>query len=58
VIAHVAGIPVEEILTPLVTAGGAGVLFARAWLGRRASGFGLLRSARERLDDHAQRRSA
>jgi len=36
VIAHVAGVPVEEVLTPLVTAGGAGVLFARAWLGRHA----------------------
>ena len=33
VIAHVAGIPVEEILTPFLTAGGAGVLVARAWLG-------------------------
>jgi hypothetical protein len=34
VIAHVAGVPVEEVLTPLVSVGGAGVLLTRAWLGR------------------------
>ena len=34
-IAHIAGVPVEEVLTPLVSAGGAGVLMARAWLSRR-----------------------
>ena len=35
-IAHIAGVPVEEVLTPLVSAGGAGMLLARAWLGRHS----------------------
>jgi len=34
VIAHIAGVPVEEVLTPLVSVGGAGVLLARTWLNR------------------------
>jgi hypothetical protein len=32
VIAHVAGVPVEETLPGLVTAAGAGLLLARGWV--------------------------
>jgi hypothetical protein len=32
VIAHIGGIPVEEILAPLVGAAAAGLLPARAWI--------------------------
>ena len=38
-IAHLAGVPAEELL-PSVTAAGAGLLFARAWI--------MLRLRRER----------
>ena len=31
-IAHVAGVPVEETLLPLVSGVGAGLLLARAWV--------------------------
>ena len=33
-IAHVAGVPVEELL-PSLTGAGAGLLMARAWIGAR-----------------------
>jgi hypothetical protein len=32
VIAHVAGVPVEETLLPLLSGAGAGLLLARAWV--------------------------
>ena len=36
VIAHVGGVPVEELLPPFLTAGGAaGLLVARSWVGLR-----------------------
>ena len=34
-IAHVAGMPVEETLLSLVGGAGAGLLLARAWIGSR-----------------------
>jgi hypothetical protein len=42
VIAHVAGVPVEEVLLPFMSGTGAGLLLARAWVGPR------LRRARRR----------
>ena len=36
VIAHVGGVPVEELLPPFLTAGGAaGLLVVRSWIGLR-----------------------
>ena len=32
IIAHVAGVPVEEAVLPLATVGGTALMFARAWI--------------------------
>ena len=39
-IAHVGGVPVEEILLPLVSGVGAGLLLARAWVVSRSDTHG------------------
>jgi hypothetical protein len=48
VIAHVAGMPVEETLLPLVGGAGAGLLLARAWIASRLRRPGISRHHRDR----------
>ena len=35
ILAHIAGVPVEEIVLPLASGAGTALLLARAWVGAR-----------------------
>jgi hypothetical protein len=49
-VAHIAGVPAEEALLPLLSGLGAGAVLVRAWVGTRARGTRGRSGARDARD--------